>query len=582
MALSPDVQKRVQEWLDGPYDDETKQAIRALLQKDPKALEDAFYTRLSFGTGGMRGIMGVGTNRLNKYTIRLTTQGLARYLLKQEEKQSVVVGYDSRHNSLLFAQETARVLAGNGIQVLLLKELRPTPYVSFAVREKKCLCGIMITASHNPAIYNGYKVDWSDGAQVVPPHDTGIMAEADKVQNLSEVKLAELTSPLIEMVDLAPLDKIYLDAIRPLQLFPEQNKKSGSTLRICYTSLHGTGMTLVPKALESWGFNSISYVQEQIKPDGDFPTVKFPNPEFKETLELGIALLQKTQGDILIANDPDADRTGLVVTHQGKPVILTGNEIGSLCVHFICETLKKRGKLPKKGAFVTTIVSTELMQTIATAYGMACFEVLTGFKYIGEKIHEWELAKDGYQFLFGAEESYGFLIGTVARDKDAVVSSCLLSEMALDAKLHQETLVDRLSQLYKSYGIFREKQYSVTFASGREEMQQIETLMGNLRSKPPETINGQKVVVIEDYKTRRRTNLETGKSEPLTLPVSDVLLFRLKDESKLIIRPSGTEPKVKLYVGVREKNFSSVDQGIQTCEKRLDALISSFKQTAKL
>lgn len=536
-------------------------------------------TYLEFGTGGMRGLMGVGTNRFNVDTIRLTTQGLANYLLKQKSPKRVIIGYDSRHNSRLFAEETARVLAGNGISVLLLKELRPTPYVSFAVREKKCLCGIMITASHNPAEYNGYKVFWSDGAQVVPPHDTGIMNEVKQVRDVRQVKLAELTSKEIQIID-EKLDQTYLDAIRPLQFFPEQDRSEGKTLKICYTPLHGTGQTIVPKALVDWGFSSLAYVSEQINPDGDFPTVKFPNPEFKEALALGIALLQKSQGDILIANDPDADRTGLVVSHKGQPVIITGNEIGSLCVQFICETLKKQKKMPKNGAFVTTIVSTELIKTVAAAYGATCFEVLTGFKYIAEKIREWEETPNSPKFLFGAEESYGYLLGTVTRDKDAMISSCLFSEMALDAKLQGKTLVDNLHALYKQFGIFRERQYSADFASGKEELQKVAAIMESLRKQPPAAIAGQKVVLIEDYLTRRRKDLVKQAEEPLTLPKSNVLLFRLADESKLILRPSGTEPKIKLYCSVRQKQFSSVEAGIASCEKQLDTLIASFKQVA--
>ena len=302
-ASDSGTKKRIEEWLSGAYDEKTKETIRSLQKNDPKALEDAFYTNLGFGTGGIRALMGVGSNRLNQYTIRMITQGLANYIRNQKGPYRVIIGYDSRHNSRLFAEETARVLAGNDIPVLLLKELRPTPYVSFAVRQKKCLCGVMITASHNPAEYNGYKVFWKDGAQVVAPHDTGIMDEVSHVTKLEDVKIDELNSPQIKMVGEA-LDRDYLNAIRPLQFFPEQNKAEGSKLSICYTSLHGTGITLVPKALDDWGFTSISYVEQQIKPDGNFPTVKFPNPEFKETLELGIALLQKKKGDIMVANDP--------------------------------------------------------------------------------------------------------------------------------------------------------------------------------------------------------------------------------------------------------------------------------------
>ena len=557
-------------WLEGPIDEGSKEEIRALQKKDPKALADAFFTDLDFGTGGLRGLMGVGTNRLNIYTIRLSTQGLANYILKQEAPHRVAICYDSRHNSRLFAEESARVLAANGIEVLLSKDLRPTPFASFVVRREKCLCGIMITASHNPAAYNGYKVYWSDGAQVVPPHDVGIMAEIEKIKSFTDVKLTDLESSLIKPLN-EKLDQAYIDAIRPLQFFPEQNRTHGKELKICYTSLHGTGITLVPKALANWGFPDISYVQEQIKPDGDFPTVKFPNPEFKEALALGIEKMKETASDILIANDPDADRTGLVVLHKNQPVILTGNEIGALSVHFICETLREKKNIPPKAAFVTTIVSTELIKAIAAAYGITCALVLTGFKYIAEKIRQWEESPNSPQFLFGAEESYGYLLGTVVRDKDAIIASCLLAEMALDAKLQQQTLVDRLHALYTRFGLFQEKQYSVTFSSGQEEETKIKAIMGNLRKEPPAQIAGKKVVQVEDY-----LNGIQG------LPKSDVLLFRLADESKLILRPSGTEPKIKLYCSVRLKTFPSIEEGMALCEKNLTALIEGFKQSAKL
>lgn len=581
MGLSKEVEERVREWLEGPYDEETKQEIRALQKSNPKELTDAFYTLLSFGTGGMRGIMGVGTARLNQYTVQWATQGLCNYILKQKGKGAgVFIGYDSRHHSREFAEVVARVCAGNGIRAYLLDELRPTPFVSFAVREKKCIAGVMITASHNPAEYNGYKVFWKDGGQVVPPHDTGIMQGVDAVK-MNQVKMAPLDSPLIENVD-EKLDQVYLGAIRPLQFFPEQDKKAGSQLKICYTPLHGTGITLAPKALCDWGFSTLFLVEEQAKPDGNFPTVKFPNPEFKEALQRGIDLLQKKEGDILIANDPDADRMGLVVMHGREPVILTGNEIASLAVHFICEKLKKGNKIPKKGAVVTTIVSTEMIKAIATSYGVECVEVLTGFKYIGEKIHEWEEGKDPHQFLFGAEESYGFLLGTVARDKDAIVTSCFLAELALDAKLQGRTLVDHLNALYNQYGIFREKQFSATFPVGKEGLQQIEKLMARLRENPPSSVGGQKIVAIEDYSKGERKECASGKTEKLTLPVSDVLLYRLSDRSKLVIRPSGTEPKIKIYAAVHLKTFPSLEAGFALCDKALDQLISALKNQLKL
>ncbi len=581
VPLEPEIQARVQEWLDGPYDEATKKEIRQLAKTNPKALGDAFYTYLAFGTAGLRSTMGVGTNRINQYTIQMATQGLASYILKQPKKTKapfrVVIGFDSRHHSDLYAKETARVLAANGIEAHLLKELRPTPFVSFCVRKLGCIAGVMITASHNPKEYNGYKVFWSDGGQVVSPHDTGIMEEANSLTSITQVKIAPLNSPLIHMEG-EELDQAYLDAIRPLQHFPKENKAHGKELKVTYTSLHGTGISIVPKALNDWGFTTIEFVDEQIKPDGDFPTVKFPNPEFKEALALGIQHLVKTKSDILLANDPDADRMGVVVMHKNEPHILTGNEIGSLCVHFLCEILKK----VDKGAFVTTIVSTELIKTIADSYGIACFEVLTGFKYIGDKIHEWEQNKNGYKFLFGAEESYGFLLGTVARDKDAIVTSCFVSEMALYFKRQGKTLVDCLNALYQKYGIFKEKQYSVLFTSGREEASQMAAFLTTLRKKPPTKIAGQKVVCIEDYLNHERHFLDSGKKELLTLPTSDVLLYRLADESKIVIRPSGTEPKIKLYAAVREKQFSTIAEGMKKCETRLDNLIATFKKELNL
>jgi phosphoglucomutase/phosphomannomutase len=549
--------KRIQGWLDGPYDEETKEYLRT---HPPEELADAFYTDLSFGTGGLRGIMGVGTNRINRYTIQIATQGLANYILKQKiGNPSVMIGYDSRHHSLLFAQETARVLAGNKIKAYLLKELRPTPYVSFATRYQKCTSGIMITASHNPAIYNGYKVYWSDGAQVVPPHDTGIMKEVHGVTSICDVKIANLEDPLIELLNTEPLDAAYLEAIRPLQLFPEENHQQGSSLKISYTSLHGTGITICPKALKDWGFTSINYVEEQIEPDGDFPTVKFPNPEFKETLKMGIDQLVKTESDLLIANDPDADRTGLVVMHQHSPVILTGNQIASICVYYLSEILTERKTMPKKGAFITTIVTTELLKTIASHFGKPCFEVLTGFKYIGEKIHLWEQGKEGaFEFLYGAEESYGSLRGTHARDKDAPVASCLISEIALHLKRQEKTLVDYLNGIYAQFGIFKEKQLSINYNPGKEGMEAMEKAMRTLRKSPPPQIAGKEVVLFSDY--------EQGCEG---LPPSNVLLYRLADESKLIIRPSGTEPKLKIYAEMR---------GTSATEANLDILLASAKE----
>ncbi len=573
--FDPPTQKNIRAWLDGAYDQETKNTILELIDRDPKNLIDAFYTDLSFGTAGMRGLMGIGTNRLNIYTIRKATQGLASYLLQSSDcTPSVLIGFDSRHHSQEFAEETARVLAGNGIHVYLLKELRPVPYVSFACRYKHCQAAVMITASHNPAEYNGYKVYWSDGAQVVPPHDTGIIREVELIHDLSQVRLARLDDRSIEYID-ETLDLAYLNAIRPLQLQPEENKKNGPDLKIAYTSLHGTGITLAPKALKDWGFTQILFVEKQIVPDGNFPTVQFPNPEYKEALQLGIDLLNRSQSDILLATDPDADRLGVVVMHHGKPTILSGNEVASICVDYLCHKLQTLDRLKPNSAFVTTIVSTELIRTIVLKAQATCFEVLTGFKYIGEKIHEWESGKGDYHFIFGAEESYGYLLGTAARDKDAIVSSCLIAEIALFAKLNNQTLVDLLEKIYRNYGVFREEQLSVNFTPGKEGTEQIHQLMQHLRAHPPKQLSGQTVLLLEDYLHRKRYYPLENKEEPLTLPQSDVLLFRLHDGSRLVIRPSGTEPKLKLYGSVHQPMSGDLPSTIAQCDQQLQQLLAN-------
>lgn len=565
-ALPPIVEKRVHQWLQEPYDSETRKEVQDLLEQNPENLIDAFHTTVSFGTGGMRGLMGVGTNRLNCYTIRSATQGLANYILSQKTpRPRVFISYDSRQNSALFAQETARVLAGNGIEVYLTENLRPTPLVSFGCRNHRCTAAIMITASHNPPEYNGYKVYWSDGAQVVPPHDSGIMQEVKKIEHPSEVNLAPLNTPLIHYVG-EEEDNAYYHALFPLQNFPEYNQKHGSDLHILYSPLHGCGITTLPAGLSSWGFTSLSYVEEQKNPDGMFPNALSPNPEDEEALKLGIQKLQKQQGDLLIATDPDADRLGLVVRHQGEPVTLSGNQIASLCLYYLCKTLTKQKRMPPRPACVTTIVTTELFKTIAESFGIACFEVLTGFKYIGEKIHEWETQTEGYNFLFGAEESLGFLYGTHARDKDATISACLISEMALQQKKEGKTLIDLLEDLYAQFGPFQEKQLSVTFkgAAGQSKM---ETLMETLRKSPPKEICGHPLTTIQDYLKKEEKECSTGCVKPLTLPSSNVLVWRLDNQTKFVIRPSGTEPKIKLYGFTRSKDKTNLNIYLQTIQE---------------
>lgn len=552
-SLPPEVKERVAAWLKEPYDAKTQNEVRTLQEKDPAALIDAFYTTITFGTGGMRSVMGPGTNRLNKYTIQGATQGLANYILSQKvEAPKVFISYDSRHNSRLFAEETARVLAGNGIEVFITKELRPTPFVSFGCRYHRCTAAVMITASHNPPEYNGYKVYWSDGAQVVPPHDTGIIAQVQKIQNPKQVKLTDFKNRLIHEVGNED-DEAYFKALMPLQNHPDTNQNHGKELKIVYSPLHGCGITTLPEGLKRWGFTSLSLVEAQKTPDGNFSSAHSPNPEQEQALDLGIQQLMQEKGDLFLASDPDADRLGVVIRHNEKPVILNGNQIASLCLFYLCHTKS----LPENSAAVTTIVTTELFKTIAKSYGVTPFEVLTGFKYIGEKIHEWENSKE-FSFLFGAEESLGFLYGTHSRDKDATIAACLIAEMALQLKLQNKTLVDLLSEIYKKYGPFLEGQLSVKFSAGKEGMETMEKLMKDLRANPPKEIEGQKVTDIEDYLT--------GKTH-IPLPKSNVLLFRLEDQSKFIIRPSGTEPKIKIYGLVRHQE-----------KKRLEAALNLLKE----
>ncbi|MCB1109969.1 MAG: phospho-sugar mutase [Chlamydiia bacterium] len=549
------IRKKAEEWLTAPYDQETQQAVQKLLDGDPAAVIDAFYTTVSFGTGGMRSLMGPGTNRLNKYTIRFATQGLANYIFSQNiSHPKVFIGYDSRHHSREFAEETARVLAGNQIEAFLTKELRPTPFVSFGCRHHQCTAAVMITASHNPPEYNGYKVYWSDGAQVVPPHDTGIMAEVKKISHPSDVQLAPLKDPLIHLVGEED-DNAYFDALMPLQNHEELNQKEGKKLKILYSPLHGCGITTLPEALKRWGFTTLSYVDAQKEPNGSFPAAHSPNPEQKETLQLGIDQLLKEKGDIFLATDPDADRMGVVVRHKEEGVILNGNQIASLCLYYLCVTQS----LPENSAAVTTIVTTELFRLIAESFNVTPFEVLTGFKYIGEKIHEWEQSH-AHTFLFGAEESLGFLYGTHARDKDATSAACLIAEMALQLKKEVKTLIDLLHELYEKYGPFLEQQLSLPFGGGKEGMDTMKHVMEQLRRSPPQEINGQKVIDVIDY---------AAGNTPL--PKSNVLLFRVDDHSKFVIRPSGTEPKIKIYGLARHQKKEKLEASLQSLKTLLTA-----------
>lgn len=581
LIFDPKTHANVNSWLTGPYDEDTKEELRRLLLEDPLKVKDSFYTSLSLGTSGLRGLMGIGTNRINIYTIRSITQGLAHYLEKkfncQSHSLSVAIGYDSRFNSYKFAEETAKVLAGNGICVYLFKEMRPTPLLSFACRLKNCVAAIMITASHNPPLYNGYKVFWSHGGQVASPYDKEIMKEVAQTKYPEMIKLlASVQHPLIKIIH-HEVDEAYLDKIQTLQNYPEINLKEGHRLKIVYSSLHGTGITIVPKALRSWGFSTQINVESQIVPDGNFPTVTSLNPEEGDSLQLGCKLLMDSKSDLLIVTDPDADRIGVAVRHLDRTVVLNGNQISVICLEHICSALKKQNRIPPRAAFIKTISTTELFQKICNAYQCHCFNVISGFKYISEKIHEWENdVEKGFNFIFGAEDSCGYLLGTYVRDKDAVISSTLIAEVALQAKLENKTLVDKLHDLYLTYGVYQEDLLSLHFDESKEGKEKMISAMKLLRESKIKMINGLKVVAIEDYGLSKKFDLVTNQKEPLYLPVSDILLYWLEDGSKLMIRPSGTEPKIKLYCGVFETEFSSIEEGIQSCQKKCQDLLQSL------
>lgn len=566
----PIANKNAKEWLGEEYDPKTREEVLDLLTHSPEEAVDAFYKNLNFGTGGMRGIMGVGTNRMNNYTIRKASQGLANYLKKTiTDTPSVLIGYDSRKHSREFADEAAKVLASNGIEVYLFEDLRPTPLVSFGCRFKKCSAAIMITASHNPKQYNGFKVYWQDGGQVLPPHDQGIVDEIVKIESIKEIKSdVDLSSPLIHLVE-EEIDDAYLIGLQKLALNPELSKKEGKNLKILYTSLHGTGIALAPRALRLLGFTSISFVLDQIKPDGDFPNAPFPNPEEASALKLGVEQLLATNQDLLIATDPDADRMGVVVNHHGKAITLTGNQIACLLVKEILNSLVEAGQLPSKAAFVKSVVTTDLFKAIVEKQSATCFEVLPGFKYIAELIRNWEQESESYQFIFGAEESYGYLYGTQARDKDAIGTSLLIAETALRAKLAGKTLIDLLDDLYKEFGIYHEEVLSVGFDPGKSGAEKMKAAMLSLRDHPLETIGTRQVEKTEDFLVAE------GKSTHL--PPSDFLIYHLEGGNRLMVRPSGTEPKIKIYCGIIEERENSLEEGQKKAAENAKVLLEAFK-----
>lgn len=555
-TVEPQILEKAKQWLLNDYDEETRMKVQHMIQFDETELIDSFYRDLEFGTGGLRGIMGAGTNRMNKYTVGSATQGLANYLnksFKDNSAISVAIAFDSRNNSQYFAKVAAGVLSANGIKVFLFESLRPTPELSYAVRYLKCQAGIVITASHNPKEYNGYKVYWDDGGQLVPPHDEGVITEVKKITTIKDVKF-EGQEKNIKIIS-KEVDEPYLKAVKSLSLNPDIIQKQ-KDLKIVYTAIHGTGAVLVPASLKNFGFTNVSTVEKQMIPDGNFPTVASPNPEEKTTMSMALDQAKEIGADLILATDPDADRVGVgVKDDKGNYILLNGNQSASLLIYYLITQWKKRGKITGHEYIVKTIVTSELLRDIARDNNVECFDVLTGFKYIAEKIKEYEGKKT---FIGGGEESYGYLVGDFVRDKDAVISCSMLAETAAWAKEQGLTMFELLVDIYTKYGFYLEELVSLT-KKGQTGAEEIQKMMDDYREKHPEEINGQKVIAVKDYLKQIEKNLITGKQYPIELPKSDVLQFFLEGGSKITVRPSGTEPKIKFYFGVKG-TLSNKDQ----------------------
>lgn len=576
LKIDESAKRNVQAWLEGNFDEDTKQAIRDMMQT-PNELNECFYRNLEFGTGGLRGIMGVGTNRMNKYTVAMATQGLANYVKKSFPQASPVkaaVAHDSRNNSRQFAQITANVLAANGIKVYLFEDLRPTPELSFAVRHFGCQTGVMLTASHNPKEYNGYKAYWDDGCQLVAPHDTNVIDEVLKITSLSDVKMSGGESN-IEIIG-AEVDDIYCKCIENNALNPSVIKKHHD-LKIVYTPLHGTGITLIPRMLKQLGFTNVNVVKEQATPDGNFPTTPSPNPEEQAAMKMAVDLAKQTDADIVFASDPDADRVGVAVKRpDGEWMLLNGNQTLSVIIYYLVHEWSRNGKLNGDEYIIKTIVTSELPADIAKSADIKVYDVLTGFKFIGAKIRELEGKET---FIGGGEESYGYMIGDFVRDKDAVAACSMIAEIAAWAADQQKSFYDVLVDIYLEYGFYKEGLLSVVRRgkSGAEEIQQ---MMKDYRTNPPTFIDGEKVVRIKDYKLHEDVNLLTGEKQTLDLPSSNVLQFFTEKGNKITVRPSGTEPKIKFYFGVKG-SLQNRDDFAQV-NAMLESKIESIKQSMKL
>lgn len=562
--IDESTQARINEWLGSGYDADTVAAVRALVdQNQENELIDAFYKDLEFGTGGLRGIMGVGSNRMNKYTIGKATQGLANYLKKQfpDQELKVAVSYDSRNNSQLFGQLVADVFSANGIKVYLVKELRPTPVLSFAVRHFGCQSGVMLTASHNPKEYNGYKAYWTDGGQLVPPHDKNVIAEVNAIHSVSEIRF-EPNKELITLVG-EDLDRAYIDANVGLSISPDKVRQE-KDLKIVFSPIHGTGITVVPHLLRAWGFENLHVVEQQAEPNGDFPTVVYPNPEEEEAMSIAMQKGEELDADIVMATDPDADRVGLAVKNEkGKMQLLNGNQIGSLLTYYVLLAKQRKGELRTNDYVVKTIVTTNLIADIAEKFSVKSYDTLTGFKYIGELITKLEGQE---RYLVGGEESYGFLVGDLVRDKDAANACAFIAEMTAYFKAEGKSLFEVLTDLYVEHGFYRETLVSLT-KKGKAGADEIRTMMAGLRQSTPKTVGGIPVKEVRDYKNSTAT-LSDGHTQRIELPSSDVLQFITEEGDVITARPSGTEPKIKFYCSVKQRLENRAD--LREVEAQLD------------
>jgi len=573
--MSPETTQKIATWLNGNYDEATKNTIKDLQNSHPTELEESFYKNLEFGTGGLRGIMGVGTNRINKYTIGMATQGFANYLLKTypNELISVAIGHDSRNNARFFAETTAQVFAANGIQVHIFETLRPTPELSFAIRHLGCKAGVVCTASHNPKEYNGYKAYWNDGGQLVPPHDKNVIKEVEAIQSVDDVKWTGGDANIHLMG--TSMDDAYIKMVKSLSVYPEVIAAQ-KDLKIVYTPIHGTGITLVPRVLSEFGFTNVTIVEEQSNPDGNFPTVGYPNPEESETMAIGLAKAKALDADILLGTDPDADRVGIgVKNHKGEWVLMNGNQTAVLAFAYMMEARKAKGIAQPNDMVITTIVTSEMINQVAKQNQVNCYNVLTGFKWIAELIKEKE-AKENY--IIGGEESFGLMIGDQIRDKDAVSAVALLCEMAAYEKSKGRTLFDKMIDLYVQYGFYYEHLISIT-KKGMNGQQEIAAMMEGYRKNPPAQINGVKVVSLLDYELQKGTNLLTGETWAIQLPKSNVLQFITEDGSKISARPSGTEPKIKFYFSVNTTldHKAAFDEKFNQLEAKIQGIIQSMQ-----